>query len=270
MSPRRDAPGRFKAPFLRRLAWLGGEGPSGRFPLNLPIFASGSFALEFRRPVAIFVGENATGKSTLLEAIAANCGFNPTGGSRNHFYGGEAPMAELARAMRLSWLPRMTKGFFMRAESFFDFASYIDALASEDPDILEGYGGKSLHERSHGESFMALFLSRFGRRGIYILDEPEAALSPTRQLAFLRLLRELEATGDSQWLIATHSPILMAYPGAQLFYLDGRGARECDYRETPHYRLIRDFLNAPDRYLRELMRDEVTGGEAPPRAKPGR
>jgi len=257
----RVAPSSLRSPFLKRLAWIEGRGEAKRFPFDLPIFASGSLVLEFRRPVALFVGENGTGKSTLLEAIAANCGFNPTGGNRNHAYGREAPMAELAGAMRLSWLPRMTKGFFMRAESFFDFAKYIDDLAGGCGKALDSYGGKLLNAQSHGESFMAMFRNKFARRGIYILDEPEAALSPSRQLAFLRLLHELEATGDTQWLIATHSPILMTYPTAQLFHLDGAGIRETDYREIPHHRLARDFLNAPERFLDELMRDEA--GAAP-------
>lgn len=138
-------------------------------------------------------------------------------------------------------------GFFMRAESFCNFASYIEQVSN-----LRAYGGKSLHQQSHGESFLALFANRF-EQGIYILDEPEAALSPQRLLSSLRIIHDLEAPGHAQFLISTHSPIILSYPGAVLYSLDGDTIQEIAYRETEHYRVTRDFLNAPDRYLRHLL-----------------
>lgn len=204
--------------------------------------------LEFERPVTIIVGENGTGKSTLLEGVAAQCGFNLSGGNRNHLYDGAHNESPLSGALRLSWLPKVTTGFFMRAESFFNFGRYIDEVGATD-----AYGGKSLLAQSHGESFLALFENKFGGRGIYILDEPEAALSPQRQLEFLKIIRELELEGQSQFLIATHSPLLMAYPGAQLLLFDGRVVREVALSETPHYRIVRDFMNNPAMMMQRLF-----------------
>src|SRR5690349_18239847 len=173
-----------RAPFLKQVELLEGILRRGQYPLSIPAFQDSPFRLKFKKPVTIFVGENGTGKSTLLEAIAQKCGFNLGGGNRNHLFDLEAQHeAALTPALRLSWLPRVTTGFFMRAESFFTFASYIDTLISEDSGFSRAYGGKSLHSQSHGESFLSLFQSRFEKPGIYILDEPEAALSPTRQLS---------------------------------------------------------------------------------------
>ncbi len=143
----------------------------------------------------------------------------------------------------------------MRAESFFNFATYIDKLAAEDPGILGAYGGKSLHQQSHGESYLSLFLNRFNK-GIYILDEPEAALSPSRQLSFLVLIHQLETSGKAQFIIATHSAMILSYPGAVLYSLDGGGIEQVAYRETKHFRVTKEFLDDPDRYFHHLFSDE--------------
>lgn len=249
----------FRAPFLRRIATAGNLPRVDEFPFNVPAFRSG-IDIALSRPVTILVGENGSGKSTLLEAVAARCGFNVSGGNRNHAFsaGSDNPNA-LAATLRLSWLPKVSSGFFMRAESFFDFASYIDQLAKDDPGLVSAYGGKSLHAQSHGESFLALVKHRFGQQGVYILDEPEAALSPARQLAFLALIGDLETTGVAQFIIATHSPILLSYPNALLLSMDGDSIHAVGYRDTEHYKVMKDFLDCPERYHRHLMvRDNAT------------
>jgi len=237
------------APFLRRVASdFGGVDPA-RHPFNVQAFSQG-IDITFRTNVTFFVGENGSGKSTLLEALAECCGFNPEGGSRDHQRDAFAERSPLAQALRLSWWPKVAEGFFMRAESFYNFATYIEQVSN-----LRAYGGKSLHAQSHGESFLSLFTHRF-EQGLYILDEPEAALSPQRQLSFLKIIRDLEKPGEAQFLISTHSPILLAYPGAVLLSLDGDSIREIEYRDTEHYRVTRDFLNAPDRYFKHLFLDD--------------
>jgi predicted ATPase len=213
--------------------------------------------LHFHHPVTFFVGENGSGKSTLLEAIAYQCGFNPAGGSRNHVHEVDSSRAALGEFIRLSWMPKVTQGFFLRAESFYHFASHLDQIAREDPAFrYRGYGGKSLHEQSHGESFLSLFLNRFGGRGIYLLDEPEAALSPARQLAFLRIVHQLVNRGDAQFIVATHSPILLGYPNAGLFNFDCVPVERVRYEDTDHYQITKAFLNRTDKVLEELFRDE--------------
>lgn len=216
------------------------------FPFTIPAFSHG-INIDFDSKVTLFVGENGSGKSTLLEALAACCGFNPEGGNRNHRYQLQSSGPILARSLRLSWLPKVTSGFFLRAESFFNFASYIDSIGG-----AEAYGGKSLHVQSHGESFLALFTNRF-TNGIYILDEPEAALSPARQLAFMKIINERERSGRSQFIIATHSPILLSYPGATVYSLDGPAIERVAAAATEHVQLTRDFLNAPEMYLKRLF-----------------
>ena len=244
---RAASPQRTEAPFLHRIQSLPDRFDRGKFPFNLRAFSQG-IDLEFRSTVTLFVGENGSGKSTLLEAIAECCGFNPEGGSRDHHRTTVAGRSELAQALRLSWLPKVTKGFFLRAESFYNFATYIEQVSD-----LRAYGGKSLHAQSHGESFLSLFAHRF-EQGIYILDEPEAALSPQRQLSFLRIIHDLTAPKRAQFLIATHSPILLAYPGAVIFDLDGSTIQPTSYQETRHYLITRDFLNSPDRFFKHLLR----------------
>lgn len=243
----------FKTPFLRSLCFDKGRFSDGEYPLNLPVLRSG-LQIELDRPVTLFVGENGTGKSTLLEAIAMQCGFNASGGSKSHVYGEPTTdVSALSESLRLGWLPRVTNGFFMRAESFSLFASYIDALAGDEPDLLNAYGGKSLHAQSHGESFLALFLNRFGKNAIYILDEPEAALSPDRQLAFLKVIHDLEETGHVQIIMATHSPIIMSYPNSLLLHFKDEHIYKANYRDTEHFQTTVNFLQNPERYFKHLF-----------------
>ena len=234
------------APFLRRITSLPDKVDLGTYPFNIRAFSHG-IDVALRAKITFFVGENGSGKSTLLEALAECCGFNPEGGNRDHRRAVFADRSPLAQALRLSWQPKVTEGFFLRAESFYNFATYIEGVSD-----LRAYGGTSLHQQSHGESFMALFANRF-EQGLYILDEPEAALSPQRQLSFLRILHDLTTPGHAQFLIATHSPMLLSYPGAVLFSLDGDVIEEIDYRSTKHFLITRDFLNAPDRFFKHLF-----------------
>jgi predicted ATPase len=234
------------APFLRRITTRPERIVSGEYPFNIRAFSKG-INLELRNKVTFFVGENGSGKSTLLEALAECCGFNPEGGSRDHHRAAFAERSPLAQALQLTWQPKVTEGFFMRAESFYNFATYLEGVST-----FEAYGGKSLHRQSHGESFIALFANRF-EQGIYLLDEPEAALSPQRQLTFLKIVNDLSAPGHAQFLIATHSPIILSYPGATLFDLDGDTITEIDYRETKHFLITRDFLNSPERFFKHLF-----------------
>lgn len=234
------------APFLHRVASLPQSIEPAEYPFSIRAFSHG-IDLAFRSKVTFLVGENGSGKSTLLEALAECCGFNPEGGSHDHHRATFADRSPLAQALRLSWLPKVTEGFFMRAESFYNFATYLDQVSD-----LRGYGGKSLHAQSHGESFLSLFANRF-EQGLYILDEPEAALSPQRQLSFLKIIHDLATAGHAQFLIATHSPIILSYPGAVLFTLDEDTIREISYRETKHFLITRDFLNSPESFYKHLF-----------------
>jgi predicted ATPase len=214
----------------------------------------GDLALPFTTPVTFFVGENGSGKSTLLEAIAWAVGFGSQGGSRDHRFEENAEGHALGRALKLVWRQRTASGFFLRAETFYNFASYLESSGSS----FSRYGGQSFHTKSHGEAFLALFEHRF-EDGLFILDEPEAALSPQRQLAFLRILYELTEPKTAQFLIATHSPLLLAFPGATVLSLDDGKIRAVDYRDTDHYRLTRDFLEAPERFFRHLFENDDAG-----------
>jgi predicted ATPase len=213
-------------------------------------------ALELHPAVTFFVGENGSGKSTLLEAIAVACGFNAEGGSKNFRFDTRNSHSELHRFLQIArGYLRPRDGFFLRAESFFNVATEIEKLDAEPgpgPPIGPAYGKRSLHEQSHGESFLALLLNRFHGGGLYLLDEPEAALSPSRQLAVLSRLQEL-VQQKSQFIIATHSPILMAYPNAWIYSFSPHGIERIAYEDTEHYRITRDFLSNPQRMLRELF-----------------
>lgn len=203
--------------------------------------------LRFFAPVTFFVGENGTGKSTLLEAIAVAMGFNPEGGSRDFSFATKPSHSQLYRYLTTLKTRPPADGFFLRAESFYNTASYLDENST-----LARYGGVSLHEQSHGESFLALVLNRFEGNGLYLLDEPEAALSPQRLLSLLVTVDEL-VKKNSQLLIATHSPILMAYPDAEILQFGADGIRPVAYRETEHYKITRQFLDQPEQMIKYLL-----------------
>ncbi len=244
--------------YLRHMELLRNKVPSFRsYPFQLPVIRSLE-RLVFRNPVTFLVGENGSGKSTLLEGIAAAWGFNPEGGTLNFSFNTRSSHSILYEYLRIArGVKRPKDGFFLRAESYYNVASYIDELdeqPSPGPRIRDSYGGKSLHEQSHGESFFAAFMHRFGGRGLYILDEPEAALSPLRQMSLLARMHQL-VRSDSQFVIATHSPILMSYPGADIWLLEGEGIREVTLEETEHYAVTKAFMNDREGMLRELLEE---------------
>jgi predicted ATPase len=225
------------------------------YPFSIPAIAAFE-RLAFEHPVTFLIGENGSGKSTLLETIAVAYGLNPEGGSKNFRFSTRDSHSGLNRFLRLTRSARRVHdAFFLRAESYFNVATEIEALDREPafaPPIINSYGGKSLHEQSHGESFFALFMNRLGPEGIYLLDEPEAALSPSRQLSFLTRLHQLVGAG-SQFVIATHSPILMAYPDAAIFLLAYGPPRRVAYRDTEHYTVTRSFLTRTEQMLDVLL-----------------
>ncbi len=208
--------------------------------------------LEFDRPVTFLVGENGAGKSTLLEAVAVASGFNPEGGTRNFSFSTNPTHSELGDYLTPARRGYPRDGFFLRAESFYNVATDIDRMEREGPGLLRSYGGRSLHRQSHGESFLALVQNRFRGEGLYLLDEPEAALSPSRLLTLMAEM-DLLVKNDSQFIVATHSPILMAFPNARLYELGEGGIQAVDYRETEHYQLTKQFLQDPERMLHYLL-----------------
>ena len=226
-----------------------------RYPFALPAIRTLDF-IDLHPKITFLVGENGSGKSTLLEAMAVALGFNPEGGSRNFNFGTRASHSELHEYLRIAkGYRRHRDGFFLRAESYFNLGTeieHLDAQPNAGPPITPAYGGRSLHEQSHGESFMALLKNRFHDDGLYLLDEPEAALSPTRQIEALQRLHEL-AGQRSQFVIATHSPILMAYPEALILHCGPNGVHPIAYEDTEHFRITRDFLNHRQRALDILM-----------------
>jgi predicted ATPase len=205
------------------------------------------------------VGENGMGKSTLLEAIAMAIGFNPEGGTLNFSFSTYDSYSNLDKYLRIvRGVERPKDGFFLRAESFYNVATNIEKLDQQPsfgPRVIDSFGGKSLHEQSHGEAFFSTFMNRFRGKGIYILDEPEAALSPLRQLSMLSRIHEL-VNDDSQFIIATHSPILMAYPSSSLIELTEEGLEESSLEETSHYKIMKQFFDERERMIYHLLKDE--------------
>lgn len=217
--------------------------------------------LAFPQPVTFLVGENGTGKSTLLEAIAVASGFNPEGGTKNFTFSTCATHSELYRYLTIVRQAYPKDGFFLRAESFYNLASDIDDMDRGLPEsmkLIKSYGGTSLHAQSHGESFLALAENRFGGNGLYLLDEPEAALSPSLLMTLLVRIHQL-VENHSQFIIATHSPILMAYPGAEVYELSAQGIRSVSYRETEHFQLTLRFLENPEKMLHYLLDEQSEG-----------
>ncbi len=229
---------------------------------NLPVikFLSKEKQLTFSSNVTFFVGENGTGKSTLLEAIAVAYGFNAEGGSQNFTFSTNATHSELFKYIEIAKRGYAKDGFFLRAESLYNVATNIDdmdKLPSFDAPIISGYGGVSLHHQSHGESFLSIVQNRFFGSGIYILDEPEAALSPNRLLTLMAEIDRL-VKKDSQFIIATHSPILMTFPKAEILEFSEGGISKVDYQDTEHFRLTKSFLENPEKMLHYLLNNNDT------------
>jgi predicted ATPase len=238
------------APYLRRI-WLD---PSRvpdpeAYPFCLP-FQHDDFELSFDRPITIIVGENGSGKSTLLEGIAALAGYDDAGGGKgyrpvDHSQAAEVMGGELSEALRASWLPKITKGWFFRAETFFSVARYLDAVGSTS-DFLS---------YSHGEGFLRFFEERCQRQGIFIFDEPESALSPSRQMEFLKLMHRMEQSTICQIVMATHSPMLMAYPNARLLRLSKYGLEPVIIEQTDHYKVMREFCADPAGFVEAVIEE---------------
>lgn len=224
------------------------------FPLNLPIIKNFQ-KLAFHPNVTYIIGENGMGKSTLLEGLAVSLGFNPEGGTLNFNFSSYDSHSNLDDYLRVAkGVNKAKDSFFFRAESFYNVATNIEELDREPGGgkVIDSFGGKSLHEQSHGESFFAAFTERFRGNGLYILDEPEAALSPLRQMSMLSRINELVEQG-SQFIISTHSPVLMAYPESAIMQLTGEGMEEVTLEETSHYSLMKQFFENKDRMLHHLF-----------------
>jgi predicted ATPase len=216
--------------------------PTSRcYPFNIPALRE-TPVLTFKKPVVFFVGENGSGKSTLLEAITKKCGVAIWDKPRRHVAHNNPYETRLADYITVTWANGHVPGSLFRAETFRDFADFLDDVALCDPGRLKYHGGKILNTLSHGEAILTYFSGRFHIKGLYFLDEPEAALSPAAQVRFLRLLQRLEAAGHAQFVIATHSPILLAHPGAQIFDFDSSHIEEVNYEDTAHYRLYKQFF----------------------------
>ena len=250
MSSKRNRDINLPAPYLRRV-WLEPSAIEDRaaYPFCLP-FLRGDFELDFDGPITIIAGENGTGKSTLLEGIAVLSGFDEAGGAKghrpvDHSNALEVMGGELSNALRASWLPKITNGWFFRAETFFSVARYLDEVGSR-PDF---------HPHSHGEGFMRFFEERCQRQGLFIFDEPESALSPARQMEFLKLMRRMEESTHCQIIMATHAPILMAYPGARLLRLSKYGLEPVTVEQTDHYKVTREFCNDPTGFVEAVFDD---------------
>jgi predicted ATPase len=256
MASRRNRTIDMPAPYLRRV-WLDTSRVTDPavYPFCLPFLLDG-FELDFDRAVTIIVGENGMGKSTLLEGIAALAGYDEAGGGKgympvDHSLAIEAMGGKLSSALRAGWLPKITNGWFFRAESFFSVARYLDEAAREPlsgppPDFLS---------HSHGEGFLRFFEERCQRQGIFIFDEPESALSPSRQIEFLKLLRRMDQSGICQVIMATHSPMLMAYPQARLLRLSKYALEPVTVRETDHYKVMREFCEDPEGFVQAAIEE---------------
>ncbi len=257
MSSRRKRDIKMPAPYLRRI-WLDPARIPDReaYPFCLP-FLHDDFELRFDAAITIIVGENGTGKSTLLEGVAVLAGYDEAGGGKgyrpvDHSDALEVMGGELSKALRASWLPKITNGWFFRAESFFSVARYLDEANRAIPDVPGGTPPDFL-SHSHGEGFLRFFEERCQRQGIFIFDEPESALSPARQIEFLKLMRRMEASTICQVVMATHSPMLMAYPNARLLRLTKHGLEPVSVEQTDHYKVMREFCDDPAGFVQAAI-----------------
>lgn len=221
------------------------------YPFNVPVIKKLN-SLKSHKDVTFFVGENGTGKSTLIESIALRLGFGIEGGTKNvqiKTHDNASPLFEYLKLVKSYKKP--TDYYFLRAESFYNVATYMERVG-----YLEGYGGTSLHKCSHGESFMATLTNKLRGKGLYIFDEPEAALSPTRQMSAIVVINEL-VKRESQFIIATHSPILLAYPNSIIYQLGSDGIKRVKYEATEHYTITKQFLNNPQRMMEILLKEDI-------------
>jgi predicted ATPase len=228
------------------------------YPANVPVIAAGGFDLKFTRNVTILMGDNGIGKSSIIEAIAANCRFSLSGGNRNYVLL-NTQTETLSRHMKFSWLPKITNGYFVRAEALLEFMDMVDEYRERGGfyDLYDFFGGRSLKRQSHGQVFQQIFWNHVKDGGIFVLDEPESALSPMRQLEFLRELYELDQSRKAQVIIATHSPLIMAYPHAQLLALTDKGVKEITFKDTLHFRLLHKFYKDPDYFMNDLFEESA-------------
>jgi predicted ATPase len=252
---RRNRPINLPAPYLKRV-WLEPSRITDRdaYPFCLPLLRD-DFELSFDRAITIIVGENGTGKSTLLEGIAVLAGYDEAGGGKgyrtvDHSNAVEAMGGKLSTALRASWLPKITNGWFFRAESFFSVARYLDQAALDVEELPPNF-----LSYSHGEGFLRFFEERCQRQGIFIFDEPESALSPSRQMEFLKLMRRMESIGHCQIIMATHSPMLMAYPNARLLRLTKYGLEPVNVKDTDHYKVMREFCDDPKGFVEAAIEE---------------
>jgi predicted ATPase len=236
---------------LKRVKLLADRYPApDTYPFSVPAIR-GTAQVEFRTPVTFFVGENGTGKSTLLEALARRCGIHIWEGMERTRYQHNPFEDRLHEFLEVEWDDGSVPGSFFASQIFRNFAQLLDEMASADPGQLAYFGGQSLVTQSHGQSLMAFFRSRYRIRGLYLMDEPETALSPARQIELVQLLREMSAAGHAQFIVATHSPILLACPKATIFSFDGPAVAPIAYEDTEHYKAYKDFMADPRRFLPE-------------------
>lgn len=234
---------------LNSVSFLTADYPTlDKYPFSLDLF-NNTPEIAFHTPITFFIGENGAGKSTLLEAIANRCGFHIWRGIQRTRYDVNPYEEELYRFIRMKWSNGMVPGSFFAADIFRNFAKNLDEWSAMDPGMLKYFGGKSLMSQSHGQSLMSLFKARYKIKGLYLLDEPETALSPKSQIELLGVLQNMSRMGHAQFIVATHSPILLACPGADILNFNHLPLATIDYEDTEYFRIYRDFMNNRNKYL---------------------